>query len=127
MNTWQRAAMAALLFVPVAIFAQDEKTDDEKATDEIVVVGRSIATTSTRIEVEREMILDSASVLKDIPGANVNSNGLITGIAQYRGMYGDRVAVDIDRDRVGRGALDRVGRLAGVRVHGGHGRHRNLR
>ena len=97
MNTWQRAALAALLFVPMAIYGQEEKTDDERETDEIVVVGRSVATTSTRIEVEREMIIDSATVLKDIPGANVNTNGLITGIAQYRGMYGDRVAVDIDQ------------------------------
>jgi iron complex outermembrane receptor protein len=46
--------------------------------------------------VEREILIDSATALKDIPGANVNSNGLITGIAQYRGMYGDRVSVDID-------------------------------
>ena len=97
MNTWQRAALAALLFVPMAAYGQEEKTDDERETDEIVVVGRSVATTSTRIEVEREMIIDSATVLKDIPGANVNTNGLITGIAQYRGMYGDRVAVNIDQ------------------------------
>ncbi|RKZ70448.1 MAG: hypothetical protein DRQ48_06300, partial [Gammaproteobacteria bacterium] len=31
---------------------------------------------------------DSAQLLKKIPGANVNSNGSVTGIAQYRGMYG---------------------------------------
>ncbi|MBT8096076.1 MAG: TonB-dependent receptor, partial [Woeseia sp.] len=42
-------------------------------------------------------LVDSATALKDVPGANVNSNGLITGIAQYRGMYGDRVAIDIDQ------------------------------
>ena len=79
---------------------QAQNLDNEQSAieaDEIVVLGRSIATTSTRIEVDREMIVDSATVLKDIPGANVNSNGLITGIAQYRGMYGDRVAVDIDQ------------------------------
>ena len=100
MNTWQRAAVAALLSVPMVGMGQDENTDNEQSAveaDEIVVVGRSVATTSTRIEVEREMIVDSATVLKDIPGANVNSNGLITGIAQYRGMYGDRVAVDVDQ------------------------------
>jgi iron complex outermembrane receptor protein len=42
------------------------------------------------------LLVDTAAVLKDIPGANVNTNGPITGIAQYRGMYGDRVAVSID-------------------------------
>jgi len=42
------------------------------------------------------MLVDTATVLKDIPGANVNANGPVTGIAQYRGMYGDRISVVID-------------------------------
>ena len=40
---------------------------------------------------------DSAELLKRIPGANNNANGVITGIAQYRGMYGDRVSVKLDQ------------------------------
>jgi iron complex outermembrane receptor protein len=40
---------------------------------------------------------DSAELLKRIPGANNNTNGVITGIAQYRGMYGDRVSVKLDQ------------------------------
>ncbi len=39
---------------------------------------------------------DLANWLSSIPGANINSNGPVTGIAQYRGMYGDRVAASID-------------------------------
>ena len=39
---------------------------------------------------------DSAEVLKRMPGANTNGNGPITGIAQYRGMFGDRISVKID-------------------------------
>ena len=39
---------------------------------------------------------DSAEVLKRMPGANANGNGPITGIAQYRGMFGDRISVKID-------------------------------
>ena len=95
MNTWQRAALAALALIPVASPGQEHDKNDE-GSDEIVVVGRSVKTASTRIEVEREMLIDTATVLRDIPGANVNTNGAITGIAQYRGMFGDRVSVDID-------------------------------
>jgi iron complex outermembrane receptor protein len=40
---------------------------------------------------------DSADILKSMPGANANGNGPITGIAQYRGMYGDRISVKIDQ------------------------------
>ena len=39
---------------------------------------------------------DLANWLASVPGANINSNGPITGIAQYRGLFGDRVATSID-------------------------------
>ena len=39
---------------------------------------------------------DLANWLASVPGANINSNGPITGIAQYRGLFGDRVATTID-------------------------------
>ncbi len=37
--------------------------------------------------------VDSAELLGRIPGAAANGNGPLTGIAQYRGMYGDRVNI----------------------------------
>jgi iron complex outermembrane recepter protein len=46
---------------------------------------------------------DSAQLLKKIPGANVNSNGTVTGIAQYRGMYGDRVNILMDGIKISSG------------------------
>lgn len=39
---------------------------------------------------------DLANWLASIPGANINSNGPITGIAQYRGLFGDRVGTSIN-------------------------------
>lgn len=39
---------------------------------------------------------DTSEILKAIPGASVNRNGGLTGIAQFRGFYGDRIAVTID-------------------------------
>ena len=50
------------------------------------------------IDVADEMLIspDVAQLLKKAPGANVNSNGPLTGIPQYRGMYGPRVAVSMD-------------------------------
>ncbi len=36
---------------------------------------------------------DTAALLERAPGANVNRNGPLTGLAQYRGMYGDRINV----------------------------------
>lgn len=39
---------------------------------------------------------DLAHWLLSVPGANINRNGPVTGIAQYRGLYGDRVATTLD-------------------------------
>jgi len=89
MKFFKRVALAALIIVPVMGVAEEERQDVGSSTDEIVVVGRSVSTSTSRVEVEREILVDTAVVLKEIPGANVNSNGAITGIAQYRGMYGD--------------------------------------
>ncbi|MDD3761755.1 MAG: TonB-dependent receptor [Nevskiales bacterium] len=39
---------------------------------------------------------DVGALLNRAPGAQVNRNGSLTGIAQYRGLYGDRVNVVVD-------------------------------
>jgi len=39
---------------------------------------------------------DAADTLKSVPGTNVNKNGPLTGIAQYRGMFGSRINTQID-------------------------------
>jgi iron complex outermembrane receptor protein len=67
--------------------------------EELVVT----ATHSTRtIDVTNALSIspDVAQLLKEAPGANVNSNGPLTGIPQYRGMYGARVATAIDGNQL---------------------------
>ena len=39
---------------------------------------------------------DVAGLLRKAPGADVNGNGPLSGIPQYRGMYGPRVAASLD-------------------------------
>lgn len=39
---------------------------------------------------------DTGDLVKRLPGANINKNGPITSIAQYRGLFSDRVNVLID-------------------------------
>ncbi|MCB1699957.1 MAG: TonB-dependent receptor [Pseudomonadales bacterium] len=67
--------------------------------EELVVT----ATHSTRtIDVTNALVIspDVAELLKEAPGANVNSNGPLTGIPQYRGMYGSRIATAIDGNQL---------------------------
>lgn len=96
MNKSATAAGLAALLLPAIVGAQQPADGVETDVDEVVVIGRSVSTGLAQIQVDREMLVDTATVLKDIPGANVNANGPVTGIAQYRGMYGDRVSVVID-------------------------------
>jgi iron complex outermembrane receptor protein len=93
---------AAMALLPLSAAGQEiiHETDEQIGAtgklEEIVVLGRSISMQSASVKVEKEMVMDTASALKQLPGGDVNANGRITGIAQYRGMYGDRVSVTID-------------------------------
>lgn len=44
----------------------------------------------------QQVEVDTAELLRQTPGGAVNRNGPLSGIAQYRGLYGDRVHVSID-------------------------------
>lgn len=63
--------------------------------EEVIVTGNRESRT---IEVAEAMVIspDAAQLLKKAPGANVNSNGPLTGIPQYRGMFGPRVGVQLN-------------------------------
>jgi len=65
--------------------------------EEVNVTGiQTKPTMSLDITPKNEPVIDTASLLTKVPGANINKNGAITGIAQYRGLYGDRVSINID-------------------------------
>ena len=64
----QIAVLAALVSLPNVGMGQEK--DGSNDLDEIVVIGRSVTTGTTRVEVERKLLVDSATVLKEIPGAN---------------------------------------------------------
>ena len=63
--------------------------------EELVVTGTADKRT---IDVSEALLIspDTAALLKNAPGANVNGNGPLTGIPQYRGMYGPRIATALD-------------------------------
>lgn len=89
-------ALVAVSLLPALAGGQQPAGPSNADVDEVIVVGRSVATGLAEITLDREMLVDTATALKEIPGANVNANGPVSGIAQYRGMYGDRIAVVVD-------------------------------
>ncbi|MDX2424728.1 MAG: TonB-dependent receptor [Cycloclasticus sp.] len=62
----------------------------------IIVEGSKMRPGAFGIAPDSSALKDTASLLKRIPGANVNRNGPLTGIASYRGLFSSRVNVTVD-------------------------------
>ena len=78
----------------LAAFAQaNQDTSFEEITIQAFPLSNEISTDLSNNPIPSS---DSAEVLKRMPGANANGNGPITGIAQYRGLFGDRISVKLD-------------------------------
>ncbi len=102
MNAQETAALVllgALLSPAIAAGADNpagEVENSQQSIEEIIVSGRQLSSRDATIIVEREFVIDVAEALSRLPGADRNQNGRLSGIAQYRGMFGDRVSVSID-------------------------------
>ncbi|MCB1670787.1 MAG: TonB-dependent receptor [Gammaproteobacteria bacterium] len=90
MNRFAVRSIPLLVMLSNAVLAQDAQR-----VQEITVVG--VRDTHT-VVTDDKMVAppDTAQLLRKMPGANINKNGELTGIAQYRGMYGDRIRVSVN-------------------------------
>ena len=75
------SAQAAEALAPIAVEAEAD------TAAEPIVQGRDALTPSSATVAE---------LLKSVPGADVNRNGSLSGIAQYRGLFGDRIDVSVN-------------------------------
>ncbi|MFT4613116.1 MAG: iron complex outermembrane receptor protein [Bacteroidia bacterium] len=88
----------ALIIILITALITTALTSGQVAADhmeELVITARH---DSRIIDVSDDSLIapDVTELLKRVPGAQVNSNGPLTGIPQYRGMYGSRIATTID-------------------------------
>ena len=85
----------AIAFAMAAPLANQRFAQESQRIEEITVVG---VRDSHTVIVDDTLVAtpDTAQLLRKMPGANVNKNGELTGIAQYRGMFGDRIRVSVD-------------------------------
>lgn len=95
-------AVSSCLFSGVAL-AEDVESEDEQI--DVITISASRASPDDLSVADADPVeSDVAQWLKTVPGANVNKNGPVTGIAQYRGMFGDRVGVSLNgRTAIGAG------------------------
>ncbi|OUS09436.1 hypothetical protein A9Q89_13050 [Gammaproteobacteria bacterium 53_120_T64] len=110
MNKALSLPLIAIALQAPAIYAQNETSPNHSGAttaqsthpvEEVIVTAKTATDTGTlRVKPSASAEVDSAALLKALPGATVNSNGPITGIAQYRGLFGARVAVNMENEAV---------------------------
>ena len=84
-----------MLPATIALLASSQLSAHEHL-EEIVVSDKKDSHHDLRADVSQSLAADSAQLLRSLPGASVNSIGSLSGIAQYRGLSGERVAVLLD-------------------------------
>lgn len=91
-------AITAYLFTGVGmpVYAFDLADADKEFLPTMIVEGEMLTPGVVGVRPDIGGVNDAAALLQRVPGANVNSNGPLSGIAQYRGLFGDRVNVNSD-------------------------------
>lgn len=87
--------LVPFVMYPLAVLSAEEAT----RLGTVTVTGAATEEENTfQLEMEEApgIVPDAAALLQKVPGANVNRNGALTGIAQYRGLFGDRVNVRVN-------------------------------
>ena len=89
------------LAMAIGLFGTTPALGQQNA-EEIIVTG--VRDTHT-VRTDDTMVAppDTGQLLRQMPGANVNKNGELTGIAQYRGMSGNRMDVSINGTSISSG------------------------
>jgi len=95
LKTTLNLAIATIFVIPTVTIA--EQTEELPT---IIVEGTGNRPGTFATAPDSSALKDTASLLKNVPGANVNRSGPLTGIAQYRGLAGNRINVSIDGNNI---------------------------
>lgn len=78
-------SLTGLSFIPFTFAGEVETITvlGEKSTEKI---------TSVDVDISAHDVADNLLL---VPGANINKNGALTGIVQYRGLFGDRISTKV--------------------------------
>lgn len=99
------AGLVALTAIASPALAQTPP-DDSALRDVVVVTGQRPDTATTDVVTLEERPLqgpDVTNLLSRIPGAARIANGALSGQAQYRGLFGDRINLRVDGQRFASG------------------------
>lgn len=90
---WNPLSAAMLGLLVTGSILAEEKTEELPT---LTVESAPLEPGTAALQPGLSATLDAAELLKEIPGGGVNRNGPLTGIAYFRGLYGERVHVLTD-------------------------------
>lgn len=80
--------------ISLALFSASSALADHPGLEEVLI--RAQKPSAQAIDFDFQLKVDSAQLLQNVPGANVSVNGPISSMAQYRGLYGERVQTTVN-------------------------------
>lgn len=80
----------------VLVLAASSQAGHREDIQEILVTGSDFADRRQMAVSLGGPATDTGDLVDALPGAGINRNGPVSALVQYRGLYGDRVAVSID-------------------------------
>ncbi|MCF6320060.1 MAG: TonB-dependent receptor, partial [Proteobacteria bacterium] len=89
-------SILSVLTINQAVLADEDKNIEKLEDLEVVQQQPNREMTVQLLPEKAQSIIDTPDVLKKMAGANVNRNGPLSGLAQYRGLSGARVNVQIN-------------------------------
>ena len=93
-NTFIVATCAATTCL---LFSASAYSVEAETIEAIEVVGHhNTMLTTAEIDLSQSSSPDLRAQLQTLPGLHINGNGAISGVLQYRGLFGDRMRVNID-------------------------------
>ncbi|NKF24454.1 TonB-dependent receptor plug domain-containing protein [Solimonas marina] len=100
-NSHPRARRALLLLALVPLGASAAESEPTTPLASVLVEGQHLTpdfSSATRAgdDITPQTTVDTASLVRDVPGAALNFNGPLAGQVQYRGLFGPRNTVSID-------------------------------
>ncbi len=105
MKTQIRIAISSLFLAAAAALAQSGGMTEGGGMDTVyfddIIIRAESEDDAKRFKVHvtegyHGMPADTTQLLRRVPGANMNSNGPLTSLAQYRGMFGHRLTQTVD-------------------------------
>lgn len=94
----------------LSTFTCNAQANQKNVLETIEVLGhQEISALKLDIQALNDSSADYRDSLQRLPGISINGNGPVTGIPQYRGLFGDRLAISIDGapiDGAGPNAMD---------------------